>query len=226
MTHANEAKAHASQVIGLEDGWLRHIVGSVLLAAVVVVALAGVVVFTSKSAWQLLGIGRGLIAPAFYHYTGLLIVLGTTFGQFVGWAVGSMLLAYVWHRLTGSAVTFRVVQVSISIVYCGLAIAPIFFYHLLFGQALAGVPRPGLDSWLRLNHPDAYWLLSFGHRVVDLLIILLFIAVLALIWGTGERMVRLRGLQTLVLFLILLTSLAVALSLGIHATMAHIRLGS
>ena len=224
MTHADRTQTVASQDTGLEAGWLRRGVGPMLIAAVVVIALAVLVVFTSKSAWHLLGIGRGLVAPAAYHYTGLLIMLGLTFSLFVGWAVGSALLVYVWQVL-GSATTLRVVQVSMSIVYFGLAIVPIFFYHLLFGQPLAGLPRPGLAVWVHQTYPEAYWLLFPGHRVTDWLTIPLLIAVLALILGGRERMMRHWGMQTLVLFLILLTFFAVALSLSIHSTLVHIHLG-
>ena len=225
MRHADRTHAAAVQALSLESKWLWRSIGPLLIAVVAVIVLAGVVVFATKSAWQLLGVGRGFVPPRFYHYSGLFVVLGTTFGQFIGWAGGSALLAYLWRTLIRQPITLRVVQVSTSIVYLGMAVLPIFVYHLLFGQPLAGIPRPGLVDWLREYYPDAYTLLLPGHRLIDFLIVPLMVAVLALIWGSGERLIRHRGMQTLVLFLILVTSLAVAMSLAIHSTLAHIRLG-
>ncbi|MGQ4809280.1 hypothetical protein NKDENANG_02695 [Candidatus Entotheonellaceae bacterium PAL068K] len=226
MADAEQMQAPASsEDASLDAGWLPRAVGPVLLAAAGVVALAVLIVFTSKSAWVLLGAGRGVVGTASYPYTGLLVILGTTFGLFVGWAVGSALLVYGWQAL-GSATTLSVVQVCMSIVFCLLAMIPISFYHLLFGQSLAGLPRPGVATWVRQTYPDAYWLLFPGHWVTDLLMIPLLIAVLVLLWGGGEeRWFHHWGMQTLGLFLILLAFFAVALSLGIHATLAHIHLG-
>ncbi|MEE9147771.1 MAG: hypothetical protein V3U27_10295, partial [Candidatus Tectomicrobia bacterium] len=105
MTRANQTPAVASRPVSLEPGWLGRSVGPLCLAAVAVIVLAVVIVFTSQAAWHLLGAGRGLVAPDFYHYTGLLMVLGMTFGQFAGWVVGSALLVYVWGRLTAKVTT-------------------------------------------------------------------------------------------------------------------------
>ncbi len=223
MAHANQIPAPVSQDMSLDTGWLQRAVGPGLIAAVMIVAVAVLVVFTSKSAWLLLGVGRGLVTPAFYHYTGLLVVLGTTFGLCAGWAVGSAFLVYIWHLL-GSATTLNVVQVCMSTAYGGFAILPILLYHLLFGQPLAGLPRPGLAAWVLQAYPDAYWLLFPGHWVTDLLMIPLLIAGLALLWGGKEQWWRHRGVQILMLFLMLLTFFAVALSLGIHSTLAHLHL--
>jgi hypothetical protein len=225
MTPADRTYAPSVQESLFAPGWRQRFMLSFMIAAIVTTALAVLVVFTSQSAWQALGIGRGLVAPEQYHYTALLVLLGTTFGQCIGWAAGSALLVYVW-LLFGSAMTLRVVQMSMSIVYCGLAVMPWFFYHLLFGQPLAGLPRPGMAAWVQQHYADAYWLLFPGHRVTDLLIIPLLVAVLGLLWGGGERVLRRAGMQTLLLCLILLTSLAVALSLGIHATLVHLRVGA
>jgi hypothetical protein len=225
MAEGHHMQTLASRDSALDRKWVQGMMAPLLVAALVTIGLAILVMFASKPVWYLLGSGRGLVSPSAYHVMALLIVLGTTFGQFAGWAAGTALLVYVWYLL-GSAITFRVVQVSMSIVYCGLATGPIFFYHFLFGQPLAGLARPGAAAWVRQHHPEAYWMLFPGHSVIDLLVIPLCIAVLVLTWGTGERLVRQRSVQTLVLLLILLTSLAVALSLAIHATHAHLRFGA
>ncbi len=225
MTRVNQTPSVASRHVSLEPGWLGRSVGPLCLAAVAVIVLAMVIVFTSQAAWHLLGAGRGLVTPEFYHYTGLLMVLGMTFGQFAGWVIGSALLVYVWGRLTANATTLRVVQVAASIVYCGLAVVPVFSYHFFFGQPLAGLPRPGIAAWISQNYASAYWLLFPGHHVVDVLVIPFLIAVLVLIWGMRERVVSHWGMQTLVLFLIMATSLVVSLSLAIHSILVHIRLG-
>ncbi|GIX46356.1 MAG: hypothetical protein KatS3mg131_0567 [Candidatus Tectimicrobiota bacterium] len=225
MAYEERAPIAAVQPTGIAPGWLRRALGALVVALIAIAVLAVLVVFATRSAWQLLGVGRGLVSPEFYPYSGLLVLLGTTLGQFAGWAGGSALLVYLWRRLTQRPLTPRVVQVAVSLVYLGMAVLPILVYHVLFGPPLAGLPRPGLEAWVRTHHPDAYALLFPGHRVVDFSVIPLAIAVLALVWSSKERLVRHFGLQTLVLFLILATSFAVALSLAIHSTLVHIRLG-
>ncbi len=225
MTHADQTHPQVVPEGRFDARWLWGTLGPFLLAALFIIVLAMGVVFASRSAWQLLGIGRGLVDPLLYPYTGLLMLLVTTFGQFIGWAGGCVLLVHVWSLVTGQAVTWRVVQLAMSVVYVGLAVVPIFVYHLLFGRPLAGLPRPGLSSWLRQYAPDAHWLVVSAHWAIDLLIVPLLLVVLGLIWYTGDRLVRQRGLQTLLVFLILLTSFVVALSLGIHSIRAHIHLG-
>lgn len=210
--------------IGLEKGWLRQSMGPLLIAAAGIVLLAIIMVFSFQSAWQLLGAGRGLVKPDYYHYVALLILLGTTFGQFVGWAAGSALLTYFLHAIMGRPLTIRLVQVSMTVVYLGLAVLPLFFYHVLFGQPLGGEPRTGFAEWLGQSYPEAYRLLVNGHPIVDFSLIPLAIGVLAVIWGFGDRALRQRNLQILLLFLIFATSFAVALSLAIHSTLAHIRI--
>ncbi len=210
----------------LEPGWMRRCLGPFLIAVAVVSAVAILIVLTSRPAWQLLGIGRGLVTPQYYPYTGLLIVLGTTLGQFMGWAAGSALLVYVWYRFTRTSVRFHVAQIAMTLVYAGLAVLPMWFYHLLFGRPLAGLPQPGLPAWLRQNAPDAYGLLIVGHPIVDWFTLPLAIAVLAMLWGYGQRLMRQKGLQTLWLFLILATSLVVTLSMAIHSTLVHVRIGA
>lgn len=227
MTNAEQtATILPEDRVWLQPGWLQRSLGPLLIAAVIVTIVAILVVFSSRTAWHLLGIGRGLVAPEFYHYTGLFIVLGTTFGQFVGWAVGSALVVFVWSRLTAVPVTYRVVRVSMTLVYCGLAVVPIVAYHVLFGRPLAGMPQSGLPAWLSQNAPDAYGLLMIGHPIADWCVIPLALAVLVVLWGYGERAMRHRGLQTLLLFLVLATSFVVALSLAIHSTLVHIHISA
>ena len=226
MTHAYHPTAIKPEDRGwLESGWFRRSLGPLLIAALVVVVIALLVIFSSPSAWHLFGIGRGLVTPELYPYTALLIILATTFGQFIGWVAGSALLVYVWHRLLATAVTFRIVQVAMTLVYAGLAVLPTFFYHFIFGRPLAGLPQSGVSAWLRQHAPGAYGFLIVGHPVVDWFIIPLAIAVLAILWVCGERTMRQRGLQTVWLCLILATSFVVALSLAIHSTLLHIRMG-
>lgn len=201
-------------------------VKSFLIAAAAVMILAVIVIFTTESAWRLLGAGRGLVSPGYYPVVGLVVLLGTTFGQFLGWAAGSALLAYVWCWVSASSAKDRIVQVSMTIVYLGLAAVPLFFYHVLFGQPLAGIERPQLTEWLSQNHPETYSFLYVIHPIVDWSLVPLGIGVLALIWGCFGRLRRDRPIQILFLFLVLLTSFAVALSLGAHSTLAHIRVSA
>jgi len=97
-------------------------------------------------------------------------------------------------------------------------------YHILYGQWLLGIPRAGLEEWLAANYPDAHWFLITAHPIVDLSLVPLAALFLGLLWGLGERVQERRVLQTLLALALLGTSLAVALSLGIHSTLVHIRL--
>lgn len=54
---------------------------------------------TSTSAPQLLGIGRGLVLPEYYHVSGFVMVLATMMGQAVGWAGGSGIAYYILTRV-------------------------------------------------------------------------------------------------------------------------------
>lgn len=190
-------------------------------AAVTLVLLA--VVRASKSAWFLLGAGRGFVPEEYYHVSGFLLVLATTFGQAVGWAGGSALLFYAM-TLVGSGANWTTARIAMSLVYVGLGGLPLLVYHVLYGQWLLGIPRTGIDAWLAANYPDARWLLITAHPIVDFSLIPLAAAFLGLLWGSGERAQRSPVLQALLALALLGTSLAVALSLGIHSVLVHIRL--
>lgn len=226
MKNPNRIEAMTLRDFSAPTGWLRQSVAPLLIAAALVIGLAAMVVFTSRSAWQLLGIGRGFVPPELYHYSALMVILGTTFGQFVGWVAGSALLAYVRWWVTEKPATLKLLQISATIVYFGLAALPLFFFHFLFGGPLAGIPQEGLPEWLQQNYPGAYWLLITAHPMVDWSLVPLGIAVVLIFWGRAEQVLRNRALQALVLFLILGTSLVVALSLAIHSTLAHIRIAA
>jgi hypothetical protein len=198
--------------------WLPALVAG---AAVTIVLL--IVVLRSKSAWFLLGAGRGLVPEEYYHAWAFLLLLGTAFGQAVGWAGGSALL-YYGMTLVGFEASWPTARIAMSVVYLGLSGLPLLVYHVAYGQWLLGLPRAGLDEWLTANYPDAAWLLLGAHAFVDWSLIPFGLAFLGLLWGGGERVRRSRGLQTAAALALLGTSLAVALSLGIHATLVHIRL--
>lgn len=195
----------------------------VLIAAAVVTIVLLIVVEASKSAWFLLGAGRGLVPEEYYHVSGFLLVLATTFGQAVGWAGGSAVLFYAM-TLVGLAADWTSARIAMSLAYLGLAGLPLSVYHILYGQWLLGIPRTGIEEWLAANHPDARWLLITAHPIVDLSLIPLGVVFLGLLWGFGERVQRDQILQTVLALALLGTSLAIALSLGIHSTLVHIRL--
>ncbi len=206
-------------------GWLTPaLLGPVALAAAIVAAVAAAIVLATPSAWRLLGAGRGLVPEAYYPHWALVILLGTTFGQGVGWAGGSALAAYAWGVVTGRRPSPRAVRGAMILVYLGLAVVPVTLYHAVFGRPLAGLPREGLREWLATTYPDAHALLFAAHPVVDLVPFALAPAVVWMLWRLDDSRLARAGTQTLLALLILGTSLAVALSLGIHAVLVHLRL--
>ncbi len=194
------------------------------IAVLAVVLLLAVIVSASRAAWMLLGAGRGLVPEAYYPVSGFVLVLATTSGQAAGWAGGSALLYHVM-TLVGFRTGWPTARLAMSVVYVGLAGLPVSVYHLLYGQWLLGLPRVGLEEWLLRQHPDAYWLLITAHPAVDLSLIPLAVVFLGLLWRSGDRLRHSLALQTVLWLVLLGTSLAVALSLGIHSTLVHVRLG-
>lgn len=199
------------------------------LAAPAVIALATTIVVlawlvrATESAWMLLGVGRGLVPPEYYPASGFVIVLATTIGQAVGWAGGSG-AAYHVMTLVGFARSFTTWRLAMSLVYLGLGTVPLFVFHALFGAPLLGLPREGLDEWLLARYPDAHWLLVRAHPLIDVSLLPLGLAFLALLWLTGEASKRSVAVRSAIALTLLGTSLAVALSLAIHSTVAHIKL--
>ncbi len=203
--------------------WLVRLWLPAAIAAAVVTVVVAVVVAASKSAWFLLGAGRGLIPEEYYHLSALALMLGTTFGQVVGWAGGSWILFYLM-TLAGFGATGRTARIAMSLMYLGLGGLHVFGYHLVYGQWLLRMPRTGLEEWLAANHPDATWLLITAHDPVDWSLLPLGLVFLGVLWGCGERVRGSRVLQTVLALALFGTSLAIALSLGIHSTLVHIRL--
>jgi hypothetical protein len=111
-----------------------------------------------------------------------------------------------------------------SIVYVGLAGLPLTAYHVLFGRPLLDMPNVGLQEWVARHYPDAAWLLFSAHPVIDFSLVPLGLIFLAALWGTGARPMRSRAVQTVLAVALLGTSLAVALSLGIHSMLVHVRI--
>jgi len=204
--------------------WLdRGVIGPVVLAAAAIALGTYAIVVGTPSAWQLLGVGRGFVPEAHYVYSGFVIILATTYGQFVGWAGGSALLAYVVGRVTRHPVTSGVVRGSMVVVYLGLSTLPLTAFHVLYGQPLLGLEREGLPGWLRQNYPDASLLVYTLHPVVDLSLAPLAVAVIGILWRASDARLARRALQLVLALLVLATSLAVALSLAIHSVLAHVR---
>jgi hypothetical protein len=202
-------------------GW--GVLGPVLVAALIVAGLAYAIVACTPSAWQLLGAGRTLVPEEHYASVALLVLLGTTLGQFVGWAAGSGLAAHLFSLVARRPVTAAVLRTAMVVVYLGLAVVPLATYHFLFGQPLLGLEREGLEAWLAATHPDAHLLLYRAHPVVLFSILPLAVAVVGLLWRAGDRRLGHRGFQFLLALLVLATSLAVALSLAIHSILVHVR---
>jgi hypothetical protein len=194
---------------------------TVALLATALVLLA--VVGASRSAWRLLGAGRGLVSEAYYPVSGFALVLATTLGQVVGWAAGSALLAYAMTR-AGLSLNWPRLRLAMSLVYLGLAVLPLGLYHVLAGGWLLGLPRTGLAEWLAAHHPDAHWLVITAHPAVDLSLLPLAAVFLAALWGAAGDVRSSVAAQTVVALALFGTSLAVALSLAIHSILVHVRL--
>ena len=196
-----------------------------LIAAATVTIFLMLIVATSKSAWFLLGAGRGFVPESLYPLWGFIIVLGTVFGQAVGWAGGSAVAFYVM-TMVGFPATWATARLAMSVVYVGLAGLPLSVFHVLYGGWLLGIPRVGLKEWLAANYPDAYWFLIYAHPIIDYSIIPLGVVFLGILWRFGERLERDPLFQTAAALVLFLTSLAVALSLAIHSILVHIRIGA
>lgn len=202
--------------------WLGLVVPIALAMLAVTLVLLGIV-NASRSAWGLLGAGRGLIPEEYYHVWGFVITLATTLGQAAGWAGGSG-VAYYLMTLVGFRPTFFTAKLAMSVVYLGLGALPLSVYHGLYGGPLLGLSRQGLEEFLLAQYPDAYWLLFATHRTIDLSVIPLAVVFLGTLWLTGQLPKRSRLIQLILALALLGTSLAVALSLAVHSTLVHIRL--
>lgn len=196
--------------------------GPALVAITVTVLAVLAIVSLSKSAWALLGAGRGFVPEEYYHVWAFVLIAATCLGQAAGWAAGTAVV-YLGLVRIGFPPGGTSARLAASAVYLGLAAVPLLVYHVLFGGWLLGLPRTGLEEWLAEHHRDAYWLLVTAHGPIDLAVGPLAIAFLGLLWGPGRRVLGL-GLKTAVALVLLATSLAVALSLAIHSTLVHIRL--
>jgi hypothetical protein len=182
-----------------------------------------IIVVASKPAWDLLGAGRGFVPEELYLLSGFLLVLGTTFGQAIGWAIGTGIAIYVM-KLLGFPRNWSTARLAMGVVYLGLAVFPLLFFHVFYGGWLLGLPRAGLSEWLAENYPSARWLVIYAHPVIDLSLIPLAAIFLGILWKYGDRLQRETNLQTALALTLLGTSLAVALSLATHSMLVHARI--
>ncbi|HXG52928.1 MAG TPA: hypothetical protein VNN77_16135 [candidate division Zixibacteria bacterium] len=205
--------------------WVELLKQPVLIGAGAAALVLLIVVAASKPAWDLLGAGRGLVPETLYPVTGFLIVLGTTYGQVVGWAIGTGIAVYVM-TLVGFPRGWATLRLAMTVVYVGLAVLPLSVFHVLYGGWLLDLPRAGLSEWLAENHPGSRWLLIYAHPVIDFSLVVLAALFLGTLWRYDkeriERDVTLLRILSLSLFG---TSFAVALSLAIHSILAHARVG-
>jgi hypothetical protein len=126
--------------------------------------------------------------------------------------------------LVGFQTNWTTARLAMSLAYVGLLGLPFTTYHMLYGGWLLSMPRVGLKEWLAANYPGAYWFLIYAHPVIDFSLIPLAVVFLGILWKFGDRAQRDPILQTVLALTLLGTSLAVALSLGIHSTLVHIRI--
>jgi hypothetical protein len=203
--------------------WLEMLRRPVAVAVGAAAILLLVIVAASKPAWDLLGAGRGFVPEELYPASGFLLVLGTTLGQVVGWAMGVAIAVYAVH-LAGFPPTWNTVRLAMAVVYLGLVVLPLLVFHFLFGGWLLGLPHAGISAWLADHHPFARWLLIDAHPVIDLSMIPLAAIFLGILWQYAERVQRESTLQTVLALALVGTSLAVALSLAIHSILVHIHM--
>ena len=204
--------------------WFDLLWRPILIAAAVVAVLLLVIVAASHSAWSLLGIGRGLVPEELYPVSGFVTVLALTFAHAIGWAIGSGVLFYLM-TLFGSGANWSTARIAMGVVYLALGPLPLLIFHLLYGGALLGMPRVGLGEWLAAEHSGARWFLITAHPIIDFSLIPLAVIFLGILWRYEERVQREFGLQTALVLSLLGTSLAIALSLAIHSTLVHARIG-
>jgi hypothetical protein len=204
--------------------WLAMFWRPVAIAAAIVTVVLLVIVATSLPAWSLLGIGRGFVPEALYPVSGFGIVLALTFAHAAGWAIGSGVVFYIM-MLFGSRANWATGGIAMGVAYVALGPLPLLLFHILFGGALLGMPRVGLREWLAAEHPGASWLLITAHPIIDYSLIPLGLIFLGLLWKYSERLERERRFQTALALTLLGTSLAVALSIAIHSTLVHARIG-
>lgn len=222
MTRAETLEEPGTEIAPLTMEVPRRLIVPAVIAVFVAVLVLLAVVAKSESAWHLLGVGRGLVPPEYYHVSGFVIVLATTIGQAVGWAGGSA-FGYYLATLVGFPRGFVTWKLVMSVVYAGLGAVPLVVYHVLYGTPLLGIPRAGLEEFLVRQYPDAHWLLYSSHPFVDGSLVPLAVVFLGFLWFTGEAPRRSRAVQTVLALALVGTSLAIALSLAIHSTFAHIR---
>lgn len=204
--------------------WFDLLWRPILIAAAIVTVLLLVIVAASHPAWSVLGIGRGFVPKEFYPVSGFVIVFALTFGHAAAWAVGSGVIFYIM-TLFGYGANWATARIAMGVAYVALGPLPLLLFHILYGGALLGMPRAGLGEWLAAEHPGASWLLITAHPIIDFSLIPLGLVFLGLLWKYGERIERERAFQTALALSLLGTSLAVALSIAIHSTLVHARIG-
>jgi hypothetical protein len=222
MSPAGSPLATSEPTVELPAGWQRW-VGPAVAALIGAAIVLAVIVVASPSTFELLGAGRGLIPEDFYPVWGYLLLLATVVGLVIGCVAGSALLFYVL-TLAGQPSGWRTARLAMTLVYLALLPLPLLLYHALFGGWLLGMARTEVGAWLTEHYPDAHWLLVTAHVPIDLVLIPLALVFLVLLWGGGERTLRLRWAQTLLWLVVALSALAVALSLTIHSTLVHLRM--
>ncbi len=204
--------------------WLNILWRPIAIAAAAVTILLLIIVVASHPAWSILGLGRGLVPESFYPVSGFFLVVSLTFGHAIVWVAASIIVFYLMVFLKYGN-TWETARNAMAVVYLVLGPLPLLLYHILYGGWLLGVPRGGLGEWLADNHPGARWLLIYAHPVIDFSVIPLAAIFLGILWKYGDRLQRETTLQTVLALIILGTSLAVALSLAIHSTLVHARIG-
>ncbi len=204
--------------------WLNILWRPIVIAAAAVTIFLLIIVVASHPAWSILGLGRGLVPESFYPVSGFFLVVGLAFGHATVWAAAGIIVFYLMVFLKYGN-TWETARNAMAVVYLVLGPLPLLLYHILYGGWLLGMPRGGLGEWLAENHPGGRWLLIYAHPVIDFSVIPLAAIFLGILWKYGDRLQRETTLQTVLALITLGTSLAVALSLAIHSTLVHARIG-
>jgi hypothetical protein len=189
---------------------------SISVAVFLVAALSGLLV--TMPAWYVLGIGRSFLPEFLMPVTAFALLLITTGGLTQAWALATIGFLTLWEVL-GRKTTFATVRL-----FSGVSVVIIWFWVAPFVHIYA-VPRAELEAKVLAQNPALHYALYTFHRYNDTMHFIFAVAVLALLWGCGDRLLRSRVAQVLTLVLLWLTFFSLSLTIGLHSATVRLTAG-
>ena len=189
---------------------------SISVAVFLVAALSGLLV--TMPAWYVLGIGRSFLPEFLMPVTAFALLLITTGGLTQAWALATIGFLTLWEVL-GRKTTFATVRL-----FSGVSVVIIWFWVAPFVHIYA-VPRAELEAKVLAQNPALHYALYTFHRYNDTMHFIFAVAVLALLWGCGDRLLRSRVAQVLTLVLLWLTFFSLSLTIGLHSVTVRLTAG-